>query len=118
MPAPTAALNRPVQLPNRFPVQGVKPDLPASSDGLIDAAFVNYPANPPKTVQETPGRGGEVTVTTWTTSAPPTAMESNMLWQAVNKELGVDLKINIQPQRVGHAGCREGDVPVCGDQSD
>jgi hypothetical protein len=42
MPAPTAALNRPVQLPNRFPVQGIKPDLPASSDGLIDAAFVNY----------------------------------------------------------------------------
>ena len=51
--------------------------LPASADGLIDAAFVNYPANPPKTVQETLGSGGDVSVVTWTTSAPPTPMESN-----------------------------------------
>ncbi|HLZ29271.1 MAG TPA: hypothetical protein VKV73_18295 [Chloroflexota bacterium] len=96
--APTAATGRTAQLPGRFPVPGIKPDLPASADGLIDAAFVNYPANPPRTVTDTPGRGGEVTVATWTTSAPPTPMESNALWQAVNKELGVDLKINIQPQ--------------------
>jgi maltose-binding protein MalE len=97
-PAPTAAVSRTVKLPNRFPVQGIKPDLPASADGLIDAAFVNYPASPIKTVQETPGRGGEVTVTTWTTSAAPTPLDSNALWQAVNKELGVELKISVQPQ--------------------
>jgi putative aldouronate transport system substrate-binding protein len=97
-PAATTASSRTVQLPNRFPLTGIKPDLPPSGDGLIDAAFVNYPANPPKTVPETPGNGGEVSVVTWTTSAAPTPMESNALWQAVNKELGVDLKINIQPQ--------------------
>ena len=97
-PAATTAGGRTVQLPNRFPLTNIKPDLPPSDDGLIDAAFVNYPANPPKTVPETPGGGGEVSVVTWTTSAVPTPMESNALWQAVNKELGVDLKINIQPQ--------------------
>jgi putative aldouronate transport system substrate-binding protein len=97
-PASTTTVSRTVQLPNRFPLSGIKPDLLPSADGLIDAAFINYPANPPKTVADTPGRGGEVTVTTWTTSAAPTPLDSNALWQAVNKELGVDLKINIQAQ--------------------
>lgn len=97
-PKPASSGGRTVQLPNRYPVQGIKPDLPPSDDGLIDPAFINYPTNPVKTVTETPGKGGEVTVTTWTTSAAPTPMESNALWQAVNKELGVDLKINVQPQ--------------------
>ncbi len=97
-PAATTAGSHTVQLPNRFPLTGIKPDLLPSDDGLIDAALVNYPANPPKTVPDTPGRGGDVTVTTWTTSAAPTPLESNALWQAVNKELGVELKINIQPQ--------------------
>jgi putative aldouronate transport system substrate-binding protein len=96
--APTSAASRGVTLPTHIPVQGIKPDLPPSADGLIDAAFINYPANPTKTVQDTPGNGGEVNVTTWTTSAAPTPLESNALWQAVNKELGVDLKINVQPQ--------------------
>jgi putative aldouronate transport system substrate-binding protein len=96
--APTSAASRGVTLPTHIPVEGIKPDLPASADGLIDAAFVNYPANPTRTVQDTPGQGGEVNVTTWTTSAAPTPLESNALWQAVNKELGVDFKINVQPQ--------------------
>src|SRR6266508_1775786 len=87
-----------VQLPTRVILQGIKPDLPGSDDGLIDPAFVNYPANPVKSVADTPGRGGDVNVTTWTTSAAPTPMDSNALWQAVNKELGVNLNISIQPQ--------------------
>ena len=90
--------SRTVQLPNRFPVAGIKPDLPSAENGLIDAAFTNFPANPIRSVQNTPGNGGEVNVTTWTTSAAPTPLDSNSLWQAVNKELGVDLKINVQPQ--------------------
>jgi putative aldouronate transport system substrate-binding protein len=89
---------RGVQLPTRVPHTTIKPDLPGSDDGLIDSAFVNYPANPVKSVTDTPGRGGDVTVTTWTTSAAPTPMESNALWQAVNKELGVNLAINVQAQ--------------------
>src|SRR5262249_49777179 len=87
-----------VQLPSRIPLQSLKPDLPGSADGTIDPAFVNYPASPVKSVADTPGRGGDVSVVTWTTSAPPTPMDSNALWQAVNKELGVTLNINIQPQ--------------------
>ncbi|GAC1324590.1 MAG: extracellular solute-binding protein [Chloroflexota bacterium] len=98
---PTAAARvseLPLQLPIRVPIEGVKADLPASADGLIDAGFINYPGSPFKSVADTPGRGGDVSVATWTTSALPTPMDSNALWQAVNKELGVNLKINIQPQ--------------------
>jgi len=87
-----------VQLPTRVPLAGIKPDLAGSDDGLIDPAFLNYPANPVKAVADTPGRGGDVSVMTWTTSAAPTPMDSNALWQAVNKELGVNLNISIQPQ--------------------
>ena len=87
-----------MQLPTYVPLAGIKPDLPASADGLVDAGFVNYPANPIKTVQDTPGNGDEISAVTWTTSPPPTPMGSNALWQAVNKELGVTLQIDIQAQ--------------------
>src|SRR5258708_36966122 len=52
--APTAPAPKPptssrtVPLPNRFPLTGIKPDLAPSDDGLIDAAFATYPANPPR----------------------------------------------------------------------
>src|SRR6185503_19386562 len=63
---PTAgtSVSRTVTLPGRFPIEGIKRDLPASTDGLIDAAFMNYPASPPRTGQASPGRSGEVNVAT------------------------------------------------------
>ena len=99
--APTAAAKPAktgVQLPKYAPLSGIKPDLPASADGMVDPAFLNYPANPIKTVQDTPGSGGEISAVTWITTPMPTPMDSNALWQAVNKELGVTLKMNIVAQ--------------------
>src|SRR5215471_5925802 len=98
--APTAVRSTQtgVQLPTYAPLTGIKPDLPASPDGMVDPAFLNYPANPVKTVQDTPGRGGEVSAVTWITTPLPTPMDANSLWQAVNKELGVTLKMNIVAQ--------------------
>jgi putative aldouronate transport system substrate-binding protein len=86
-----------LQLPTRVPISGPAPDLPGSADGLIDPGYVNYPANPFKSVQETPGSGGDVNVATWTLLPPPTAMDSNALWQEANKQLGVTLRMNITP---------------------
>ncbi|MBV9599899.1 MAG: hypothetical protein JOZ87_23995 [Chloroflexi bacterium] len=97
-PAAARPASSAVQLPTHVPLAGIKPDVPASDDGLLDAGFVNYPANPLKTVQDTPGSSSEITAVTWTTGAPPTPMESNQLWQAVNQALGVTLKISIQAQ--------------------
>jgi putative aldouronate transport system substrate-binding protein len=87
-----------VQLPTRVALQNLKVDLPASADGLIDPGLLNYPSSLIKAVPDTPGRGGDVTVATWTTGATPTPLDSNALWQAVNKELGVTLKISVQAQ--------------------
>ena len=97
-PAGRAARAAAVPLPTYVPLPGITPDLPPSADGLVDGAFLNYPANPIKSVPDKPGRGGEVSVITVTTSPPPTPMESNTLWQAVNAELGVTLRLNIQAQ--------------------
>jgi putative aldouronate transport system substrate-binding protein len=93
--ATPAGATKGVTLPTRVPLAGAKPDLPGSADGLIDPGYVNYPATQFRSVPETPGGGGEVTVATWTLAPPPTPMESNALWQEVNKQLGVTLKINI-----------------------
>jgi putative aldouronate transport system substrate-binding protein len=94
----TVTASRGAALPSYLPQTAIKPDVPGSPDGMIDSAFINYPANPVKTVTQTPGSGGDVTVTTWTTSAAPTPLDSNALWQAVNTELGVNLQINVLPQ--------------------
>src|SRR5579864_427818 len=94
----TAITSRGAALPTYLPQTAIKPDVPGSADGMIDSAFINYPVNPVKTVTDIPGSGGDVNVTTWTTSATPTPLDSNALWQAVNKELGVNLRINVQPQ--------------------
>src|SRR5229473_1538946 len=81
-------VSKSVTLPTRIPIPGAKPDLPGSADGLIDPGYVNYPAAPFKAVAEKPGSGGDVNVATWTLAPPPAAMESNALWQEVNKQLG------------------------------
>jgi putative aldouronate transport system substrate-binding protein len=84
-----------VAMPTRVPITGVTADLPGSADGLVDPGFVNYPANPFKAVTETPGSGGDVSVATWTLAPPPPPVDQNALWQAVNKELNVNLKLDI-----------------------
>jgi putative aldouronate transport system substrate-binding protein len=91
-------VSKSVRLPARVTLPGAKPDLPGSDDGLIDPGYINYPANPVKAVAEKPGTGGDVTVATWTLAPPPPAMESNALWQEVNKQLGVNLKLNLNSQ--------------------
>ena len=78
-------ISKSVTLPTRVPIPGAPPDLPGSADGLVDPGYINYPANPFKAVAETPGSGGDVTVATWTLAPPPPAVDSNALWQAVNK---------------------------------
>jgi putative aldouronate transport system substrate-binding protein len=65
---------------------------------LVDPAFLSYPASPIKTVQDTPGGGGQISAVTWITTPMPTPMESNALWQAVNQALGTTLKMTIVAQ--------------------
>ncbi len=87
----------PVKLPTTVPLQGVQADLPGSPDGLIDPGFLSYPKNPFKSVPNPPGKGGDINVITSTAFNPPTPLGDNPLLQAVNKELGANLKISIAP---------------------
>ncbi len=91
-------LSKSITLPTRVPIPGAPPDLPGSADGLVDPGYINYPSNPFKAVVDTPGGGSDVNVATWTLGPPPPGADANPLWQAVNKALNVNLKLNINSQ--------------------
>ncbi|MFE6038635.1 sugar ABC transporter substrate-binding protein [Streptomyces sp. NPDC056452] len=73
-----------------------KPDL-APSDKGVQPAFFSYPEELKQSVAEKPGDGSKVKVWTITWGAPPTAKAKHKLWQALNKELGVDLDLVVIP---------------------
>ena len=57
-------------------------------------------------MQETPGSGGDVTVVTTITGSSPTPLSENPAWQAVNKELNANMKVQVvaasdYPTRLG-----------------
>ena len=85
----------PVKLPTFVAFQGAKPDFPASADGIMPAAFMNYPRSPARTVTKPVGSGDDVNAMMYTTQAPPTPVEQNAAWQQVNARLGVNMKLPI-----------------------
>ena len=86
-----------VKLPTYIPFQnGPKPDLPGNANGL-DAAFFKFPSNLAKSVPNPPGDGSEVSAIVALTYAPPPAVDQNAAWQAVNKYLNVNLKLQMVP---------------------
>src|SRR5579883_3144476 len=87
-----------VKLPTYVPFQGVKPDLPTDPAGLVPPGFLTYPANLVKTVPQAPGKGGDVTIMTFTYSAPPPGPDQNPAWAAINKDLNANIKIPIIAQ--------------------
>jgi putative aldouronate transport system substrate-binding protein len=83
-----------VVLPTYQPLANLPPaDLLGSPDGLLAPGYLKYPTNLIKSVPQPPGRGGEVNALTVSLSPAPTALENNVAWQQVNKEVGVSLRI-------------------------
>jgi putative aldouronate transport system substrate-binding protein len=77
---------------------GPKPDLPADGP-LYEDAFNAYPANPVKAVPaEPPGSGGTVKIMSIQLFPPPSPLEQNPAWQAVNKALNADVQFQIVTQ--------------------
>jgi putative aldouronate transport system substrate-binding protein len=94
--APAASFGG-VKLPTYLPFQGsAKPDLPGTASG-VDAAYFKFPTELAKSVRQTPGDGSQVSAIVVLTYAAPTPMEQNAAWQAVNKALGVTLKLQMVP---------------------
>jgi putative aldouronate transport system substrate-binding protein len=83
-----------INLPTYIPFAGPQPDLAGTADGL-DPAYFAYPANLVRSVKSTPGHGGDVTAFISITQQAPPPVEQNAAWQAVNKELGVSMRLNM-----------------------
>src|SRR5579859_7776719 len=63
---------------------------PEYSDG-----FDTYPTSPVRSVAEAPGSGGTVNMMSIQLFPPPTPLDQNPAWQAVNKALNADVRFNI-----------------------
>jgi putative aldouronate transport system substrate-binding protein len=93
---PTSGPTGKLTLPTYTPVELAKPDLPGTAAG-VDPAYFTFPKTLAKSVTDTPSRGGDVTAFTRVILATPPPLEANQAWQAVNKALGANMKINMVP---------------------
>jgi putative aldouronate transport system substrate-binding protein len=57
--------------------------------------YNNYPKDPQRVITGEVGSGSTVTAMTIGLFPPPTPYENNPAWQAINKDLNVDFKLNI-----------------------
>jgi putative aldouronate transport system substrate-binding protein len=62
---------------------------------MYEDGFNSYPANPVKVIPQAPGTGGDVNIMSIQLFPPPTPLEQNPAWQAVNKALNADVRFNI-----------------------
>ena len=73
-----------------------RPDFAGTDDG-VDPGYASFPKDLYKSVPQPPMNGGDVTGFVLT-NATPKAFEQNLIWQAVSKELGGNLKLMFIPQ--------------------
>src|SRR5207244_4208619 len=86
-----------VALPTYLPFQGQsQPDLPGSAGGL-DPAYFKFPSQLTQTVPQAAGDGSDVSAIVVLTYSPPPGPDQNAAWQTVNKQLGVNLKLQMVP---------------------
>ncbi|MBV9600404.1 MAG: hypothetical protein JOZ87_26640 [Chloroflexi bacterium] len=73
------------------------PDFPSKGPQFEDG-YLNYPANPVKSQPATPpGSGSTILATLVGLYPPPTPVDQNPAWQAVNKALNVDFRFDVVP---------------------
>ncbi len=83
-----------LKLPTYVGVQGVKADLPANQAGL-QAGYFTYPTSLVKAITQPPGSGSDITAFTQTTTSVPPPVDENPAWQAINRELNANMKVNV-----------------------
>jgi putative aldouronate transport system substrate-binding protein len=93
--APTSKASAEAAYPSYVPLTGgPKPDYPAA-DAQYSDGFDTYPANPARVVAQPPGTGSTVNMMSIQLFPPPTPLDQNPAWQAVNKALNADVRFNI-----------------------
>ncbi|GAA2825744.1 extracellular solute-binding protein [Nonomuraea rubra] len=84
-------------MPAYVPSGLVKPDLPATAEGVL-AAYYSYPAEPVTAFTGKPGEGlGEVKVLTNMFNPVPPGPDANRFWQELNTRLGATLNVTMAP---------------------
>ncbi len=84
-----------VKLPTHIAAPA-KPDFPGTDDG-VDPGYASFPKDLYKSLPEQPMKGGDVTGFVLT-NATPKPFDQNLIWQAVSKALGGNLKLMFIPQ--------------------
>lgn len=85
--------------PTYIPSKGsLKPDY-ASTGPDNEDGYDAYPANPPSAFTGgPPGSGGPVNILTVAFSPPQTALDQNPAWQAMNKAVNADIRVQLVAQ--------------------
>jgi putative aldouronate transport system substrate-binding protein len=81
------------RLPTYVPLQGPAPDVAGTPNGL-PPGFTAFPKELRQSVPQPPGKGGDVSMLNFTNAPIPPGVDQNPAWQEVNKQIGVNLKIN------------------------
>jgi putative aldouronate transport system substrate-binding protein len=84
-----------VQLPSYLPPNGAAADVPGGK--ITPPGYTAYPKQLIRSVPNPPGKGGEISIITQTLATVPRAMDSNPVWQELNKRVGATLTLNITP---------------------
>ncbi len=71
-----------------------KPDFP-SVGPLYEDAYINYPANPFKSISAPPGKGSNVNILSIGLNPPPAPFDQNPAWKEVNKQLNANVQFQI-----------------------
>ncbi len=82
--------------PTHVDFAGPKPDMPATDKG-VQNLFTTYQTQLTQSVKQTPGDGSDVTAIIITYEPPPKDLSGSPRWQAINKALGVNLKVTVVP---------------------
>ncbi|ROP36092.1 extracellular solute-binding protein [Saccharothrix texasensis] len=101
--------------PTYVPFTGPTPDAPGDDSG-VQPLYLKYPERLVRSVGDTPGDGSDVTVMVLSYGAPPKPVGDNQYWQAVNRALGVNLKVIVVPdpeygQKMATLMASSGDLP-------
>lgn len=69
------------------------PDLPGSTDGLVNPGWTRYPKQLFQAVKDPPGSGGDVLVSLESNNPPMPPLDQNAQWQAINKAMNAKLNV-------------------------
>ncbi|MGW6599002.1 substrate-binding domain-containing protein [Streptomyces sp. NPDC055036] len=96
-PRPANLANANAELPTYIRYKGVPTSMPATQDG-VSAGYQHFPADPPKAFPDgPPAKGPDITIMNLIFNPVPPPVESNVMWQALNKYIGCDINFAITP---------------------